>query len=593
MMCWATQVAADTVNVSIEGINDTLAGNARKVMSLTENHKKPWSSQKIRRLYRLAPGEIKKALQPYGYFNPNVSASLKPPKKGSKTWHAKFNIHHGPATQIASLKLAVNGPGRYQPSIRKVLHDTKLKTGERLVQSEYKSTKNALESAARSAGYLSAHFSQSTIRVNPKQNQADIRLVLDTGPRYYFGHVKFKQSVLRDNFVRRFVPFKPGEPFSDSKLIKLQLKLAKTNYYSTVDVSAERDKPTLTSGEPSWFHQMIFGNNPLRPAHSELRVPVVVHAKPSPPVHYRISAGYGTNTGPRTDQGLDLRHINGYGHSFHLNLRLSQIKQQLHFSYDIPIRQVNSDKLSFTGDIANTKYGDITAFSYGAAAQRDVGWKYGRRHAALHFLRSTYNLHDGAGNRTEDLLYPEYHLSFKRANKSLNPTRGLSASIDIRGGSSSLLSATNFVRGDIQAKAIYPLASWVDALVRGHFGALGASDFAKLPPSQRFFAGGEHSVRGYGYQSISPTNGNRVDVGGKFLATASVETDYWVYGNFGFATFFDIGDAANSLKFHFKRGVGAGFRWASPVGMVAIDFTHPLNGNRFPVSFGISIGPQL
>ncbi len=593
LLAVAVPASSDTVAVKVKGINDTLTANARKVMSLTADHDKGWPAAKIRRLYRLAPEEIRKALQPYGYFNPSIDGNLKQPAEDDDQWQATFRVKHGPATKISKLNLAVEGPGKEQSAIVHALHDTDLEAGDRLIQSRYKNTKNSLASAARQSGYLNAQFSQSAIRVDPKQNTAAIDLVLNTGTRYYFGDVAFHQSVLADQFAQRFVPFAAGEPFSDDKLLQLQLKLAKTDYYKAIDVSAKRDQPTLRHVGSPWLENMIFGDDPIWSATNQLRVPVNVRAKASPPIHYRMSGGYGTNTGPRVGLGLDLRHINRYGHQFHADLQVSQVKQRLHASYDIPIRNVNSDKLSFTGDIANEDFGDITSFRYGVGAVRDIGWRFGRRRVSLHFLRSTYDLHDGAGDRTENLLYPEYNISFKRANKSLNPTRGVSASVDVRGGSSAVLSATNFMRGDVEAKAIYPLASKLDGLVRGHFGALGASDFAALPPSQRFFAGGQHSVRGYGYQSISPTNGDRVDVGGKFVATASVEADYWVYGSFGAAAFFDMGDAANNLNFDFKRGVGIGFRWASPVGMVAIDVTHPLDDQGSPVSLGISIGPRL
>lgn len=588
-------VFADTVAVQFKGLDEPLKTNAQQIVSLTDDSddsEEPRSRDQIRRLFRLVPDEIETALQPYGYFNPEIKSELKQPEENGEHWRAIFRVEPGPATKIEALKLGVTGPGQKQPAIRSALQDTKLKRGERLIQSRYKTTKQALTAAARHAGYLNARFSKSAIRIHRDTNRADVDLVLATGPRYYFGSVAFHQAVLADSFAERFVPFKSGEPFSNDQLVQLQLKLAKTDYYQTIDVTAQRDSPEFRPIIEPWFYRLIFGHEPPQSAMGQLRVPVDVRAEPSPPVHYRISGGYGTDTGPRLGFGVDLRHINRYGHTFQVDLQLSQIKQRLHAAYDIPIRNVNTDKISFTGDIANEDFGDLTTFRYGIGAVRDVGWRYGRRRASLHFLRSRYDLHDGTGTRTENLLYPKYSLSLKRANKSLNPTRGISASVDVRGGSSAVVSATDFLRGDAQATAIVPLADRLDGVVRGQFGAMSVSDFAKLPPSQRFYAGGEGSVRGYGYQSISPTNGDRVDVGGQFLATASVEADYWVYGNFGMATFFDIGDAANSLDFDFKRGVGVGFRWASPVGMVAIDLTHPLD-DSMPVSLGVSIGPRL
>ncbi len=100
-------------------------------------------------------------------------------------------------------------------------------------------------------------------------------------------------------------------------------------------------------------------------------------------------------------------------------------------------------------------------------------------------------------------------------------------------------------------------------------------------------------MRGYSYQSISPTNRHNDQIGGQYLAVGGIETDYWVYKNYGIAVFYDVGDAADSLDFHFRQGVGIGFRWASPVGLVRLDLAHPLNHSHTPVRVGFSLGPLL
>ena len=77
-----------------------------------------------------------------------------------------------------------------------------------------------------------------------------------------------------------------------------------------------------------------------------------------------------------------------------------------------------------------------------------------------------------------------------------------------------------------------------------------------LPASQRFFAGGDQSVRGYAYQSLGPRDATGKVVGGKYLTTYSAETEYRVYGNWGAATFLDLGNAADNPSPHLFRGAG-------------------------------------
>ena len=168
---------ADTVNVNIDGINDPLLANVRNSLSVAAEHEKPWAPGKIRRLYRLAPNEIKAALAPFGYYNPTIEQTLAEPGGDGDTWQATFRIDRGPQTKVTALNLAVRGPGDELPEIREALRASKLATGKRLIHSQYTATKNALYTAAYDAGYLDARFSQAVIRVRPDNNTAANDLV--------------------------------------------------------------------------------------------------------------------------------------------------------------------------------------------------------------------------------------------------------------------------------------------------------------------------------------------------------------------------------------------------------------------------------
>lgn len=591
-----TPAAADDVDVNIQGIDDPLKANVRKLLSLTNEHKKPWSGGYIQRLFRLAPKEIKQALQPYGYFNPEIKAHLEKPGKGGKTWKARFKIQHGPATKITRLNIGVEGPGKNLDAIQHALHSTRLKKGNRLIQSRYSDTKSALHDAAYNAGYLRANFPQSSIRVSPKNNTAAIDLVLNTGPRYYFGPVTFKQNLLTDQFVHRFVPFSPGQPYDAEKLIDLQLKLSDSGYYSQVEIQAPRDKARRVPGLHEQFNHLLFPRLAPPESGSELRIPVMVKAKASKGQVYRVAPGYGTNTGPRLGLGVKFPHINKYGHQFRTDLRVSERQRTLRSSYDIPIKDVTRDKLSFTAKVSNERWGDITSMLYGLGIIRDTGWSLGHQRIYLKFEREDYDLGPGrGGNRHSWLLYPGYNISLQKADSLVFTRKGVSLSLDVRGASEALASSTNFIRADIAGHAVVPVTATTRLVFRTELGAISASDFREVPPSQRFYAGGSFSVRGYSYQSISPTNDDNDDIGGRFLATGSAEADWFFYKKFGIAAFFDAGDVTDHIgDYDLQKGVGIGFRWGSPVGMVRFDVAHPLmNSTHHGIRIHFSIGPDL
>ena len=69
-----------------------------------------------------------------------------------------------------------------------------------------------------------------------------------------------------------------------------------------------------------------------------------------------------------------------------------------------------------------------------------------------------------------------------------------------------------------------------------------------LPPSLRFYAGGDRSVRGYTYQSLGPKDASGNVIGGKHLLVGSVEVEYAISKSWSMALFYDVGNAFNNFE---------------------------------------------
>lgn len=133
-------------------------------------------------------------------------------------------------------------------------------------------------------------------------------------------------------------------------------------------------------------------------------------------------------------------------------------------------------------------------------------------------------------------------------------------------------------------------------VARGNVGWIETNSFSRVPPSLRFFAGGDRSIRGYKFRSISPRDDEGKLTGASKLLTGSLEYQYNFTGRWWGAVFVDTGDAVNNLKINdLKTGAGVGIRWASPVGPVKFDFAVPVNDSerRNDLQFYIGLGPEL
>jgi translocation and assembly module TamA len=154
-------------------------------------------------------------------------------------------------------------------------------------------------------------------------------------------------------------------------------------------------------------------------------------------------------------------------------------------------------------------------------------------------------------------------------------------------------SSTSFLRLRAGANLVVPLAERARFLFRTEYGAMDVDDLRVSVPSQRFFAGGDRSVRGYRYQELGPTDTTGAVVGGRYLVTASAEVDYLFFRNYGAAVFYDAGNAANEPWPDLKTSVGIGMRWRTPVGMLRIDIAHPFDDPDDDYRLHLSIGTDL
>ena len=129
--------------------------------------------------------------------------------------------------------------------------------------------------------------------------------------------------------------------------------------------------------------------------------------------------------------------------------------------------------------------------------------------------------------------------------------------------------------------------------MRGAFGSLVNATAANVPPSQRFYAGGGGSVRGYDFQSIGPRTSRGKPAGGASLLEGSLEWRQRFGESFGGVIFADVG-AVGTQSFaptdEWRIGAGVGFRYYTAIGPIRADIAVPLVRQQGSGSFGFYIG---
>lgn len=138
----------------------------------------------------------------------------------------------------------------------------------------------------------------------------------------------------------------------------------------------------------------------------------------------------------------------------------------------------------------------------------------------------------------------------------------------------------HFARTDLERvrhRALGPLT----LSIRTHLGWIAPpSPGSSVPLSERYFAGGPRTIRGFPEDAVGPMDGLGEPSGGRLRATATTEVRVDLFWKLGTAVFLDAGDVvdhADALAWRsISVGTGAGLLLDSPIGRVRLYLAFPL-----------------
>ncbi|MCL5261384.1 MAG: autotransporter assembly complex protein TamA [Gammaproteobacteria bacterium] len=549
--------AALAVETNISGISNDLLSNAAAALKNKEKSYSEFTQATATEFYQTAPREITKALQPYGYFKPQISAKL---KTTNKRWVMNFQVKPGPALKISAIDLKIYGAGSSDKQLMRALASFPLKTGAIFQTESYTSAKSFLFSAAANYGYLQALLTEKTVYIDLEKYTARVVLEFNTGAKYYFGNVTFTPGPFSEKFLQRFLPFQYGEIYTGKKVQELQDALTNSNYFRQVAII-----PRVAKAE-------------------KLLVPIDVELEPRKAKQFNLGAGYGTDTGVRASLGMELRHLTTMGQSLKSMLQLSQIQNDLEMHYLIPGRRPATDQydLSLAGETLNLDYGkSFTAQVAAGYITVFHGWHQTIKLSLQHELDQYSN---GKPDAHATLLMPSVNWLHSETDDPARPNFGHNISLNVQGASKSFLAPTNFFQAQALAKYIYTWRDDWQIFLRGSLGYTAIDRLSDLPLSLQFFTGGAQSVRGYDYNSIGP---------GKSTVTASVELRRRVIGDIFLNAFFDCGSANDRFFGNLNKGAGVGVVWRTMIGTLELSIARSININGMPYKVQFSMGPEL
>jgi len=517
-------------------------------------------------LYR-AQKEIRSLLATEGYFSPVITLSHQ--TQGEVT-EPEIRVDPGVVTRIGEVSIVFRGEiiqedAKYQKRIEQLRAAWPLQAGSPFRSSEWEQAKATLLSDLTQEDFAAANIVTSQATIDHDHARADLSIIIDSGPIFYLGAIQIIGLERYDQtLITNLAPFKIGDAYRRDLLHLFQIVLQKAPQFNTVSVNISPD----TSQHKS--------------------IPVQVVLTEAQSQRFAFGGGYSSNNGARGE--INYRNHNFLDRAWNLTsmLRLEQKRQTFFAGIDTLPDQNNINYSLITSlqmtDIQNLKTNEQKIGMTRNYQTQEIQMQFG-----LNWQRENKQP-AGAINQINEALTLDWRWRRQIVDDPLNIRRGDVTEIRIGGGSQQLLSTQDFVRTYARHQSWWPVGSQDVIFLRAEIGYTLASSRFGIPQEYLFRAGGIQSVRGYDFKSIGVQEGNAI-VGGRTMATGTIEYTRWITHQWGAAAFADIGSAADSWqKMHPFIGYGSGVRWRSPAGPIALDLAraHETGTLRFHFSMAIA-----
>lgn len=571
------------IEIVIPEATEQVQNNIRAFLSLTRYAERDDVTQEtMSRLQRRIVSETRAALEPLGYYEPEVTYET---VHEGDNWRVTIHVKPGRPVRLSEVSVTVTGPGGNERAIREVIDIQALKPGLRLNHGTYEQVKGALLRAAKNDGYLDARLTKNDLVIDRQERRANATIEVDTGKRYSYGTINVAQDVINDDSMRRLLRMKEGDPYTLDSLLRTQYVLDDSQYFATVNIETGTvDREALT-------------------------VPVTVSAQPNRKHRFATSLGYGTDTEVRGKFTWDNRRVNRDGHRFKVELLGSSIIKELGARYVIPVMDVALEKLEFTGNLVEEEIGELE--SQRAEVGSGLTQVMGRWQRVLFVRLSNETTTEGDGtSNTAFYVFPGISYSMLPSYIVGGKARPYRLYFELRGSPTTLGSDASFVQFRFQGERVFDFAQHWHLNLRAELGTThiesdrdrdgdgdsdGDDEILDLPASQRFFAGGDRSVRGFSLNELAPRDDITKDtIGGKHLATGTLEVVRDLPRNFGVAAFYDIGNAFNDFADpQLEYSVGLGVRYSIAVASFGIDVAQPISESGRNPRFHLYISTQF
>lgn len=434
---------------------------------------------------------------------------------------------------------------------------------ERLTPAWEQAQRATLRNEAYRAGYPDARVTSDVVSdVNAADGvmRRNLRFRVEYGPEVELAEINFRDDPkTKRSVLRQQIDLKPGQPLDLIEVNKAQRKLMGLGIFQQVGLSFE-------------------------PAEGQSRS-VVYELTPSQRKELQLRGGWGSYEQARLGFRWEHRNPWGRAHRYEIEAKKSVKATRGDTTYSLP-QVFGTDLTAYL----NAEYSyreelsfDRTAQGVGLGTSLQMAESGLRLAVEYRFSKETADRDNAVNFRSEEnatVASVVFRASLDRRNDFLAPTSGYSLFASFKTASRSLGGNVDFQK--IELGGTYH-ASISESIIF-HAGLRGGTIFTSgdeatnIPFNERYFLGGENSVRGYLEGGAAPLAANGDEVGAESYVLLNLELEQRIFSQFSIVAFVD---AVTNFQNGFSGGgsemlysVGMGLRYKSAVGPLRLEYGH-------------------
>lgn len=535
------------------------------------------------RLVAAAPAQARGLLETEGYFESTVKIA-QTPAAGSGLPRIVMTVVPGSRVIVQSVAidatalLAPRTATRDEPwtdRLEKLRQTWTLKPGQPFRQPAWNSAKSNALGELRADGYPTADWKSTHARIDATAGTAAIDVVIEGGPLFKLGPIRIEGLNRYDeDAVRRLATFHVGEAYSEKLLLDYQERIVKVGLFEGASVELD------ATGSPE-------------------AAPVVVKVKELTEQSATFGIGYSANTGPRVSLEHYDRKVFGQPWIAHSTI-----------VFGPDLKTLGTEFTSYPQDNLWRNLAAANIEQLLAANETRDSWttRVGRSQDTTRFERLFYveaahsRVSSAPLTTSSEAASLNYHWLRRDLDNILMPTEGTALSLQGGVGVGKGVETRSDIAGETRSRGPFvraytryswyrPFGGWF-ANAHVEAGEVFVHSRIAVPDTVLFRAGGEDSVRGYGYRTLGPTVNGAV-VGGRVLLTGSVEMEHPISDRVPAllgAVFVDAGNAADRWnELHPVFGYGVGLHYRSPVGPLRLDLAYGQHEQRLRIHVSVGI----